>query len=473
MVFHNVCPPKVRSALLGASVCSVLLWAFADSGRAQVRVGPTENPRQRDAGGRSAPAALPALGQQATARLQHAYEEADQWAMKAIILLSLGNDWHPDGSAMLAEAIKGRDKELVPFGVETVLASNERVREMIATSDLMSALVGELDVKNKLLRERVLAALKHLAPDAGCESRAEWKRWWSRQRDGWVPPAWAAADVDHGEGTVTQRLVDRAFDLQAAGLEVVIIIDTTGSMQRAIDAARDAIDSVSALLAGVAPKLRLGLVHYKDFDDFGEGAKLLVPLTRDHKAVRKKLSKLTASGGGDFPERVEKGVEVALGRKTKWTKGANRMMLIVGDAPPHGNVESELVAMVKQAREQPFTTGRKGPITGKASTNNLRPFITSAIATSPAAQPSFDAIAEAGGGASVLLDLSDRRGGGRGGRGGRPGGRGPRPSAAADSGTAAERIAEHVMLLSFGAGYEAQLRRFVELFFRYRRAEAF
>ena len=47
---------------------------------------------------------------------------------------------------------------------------------MIATSDLMAALVGELDVKNKLLRERVMAALSHLAPDAGCESRADWKR---------------------------------------------------------------------------------------------------------------------------------------------------------------------------------------------------------------------------------------------------------------------------------------------------------
>lgn len=391
--------------------------------------------------------------------------------MKAIIMLSLGTDWHPDGSAMLVDAIEGRDKELVPFAVETVLAANERVRGMIATSDLMSALIGELGVKNGLLRERVMAALSHLAPDAGCEGRAEWKRWWSRQREEWAPPAWQAVDVDHGGGTVTQRLVDRAFDLQAAGLEVVIIIDTTGSMQLAIDAARDAIDSVSALLAGVAPKLRLGLVHYKDFGDLGEGAKLLVPLTRDHKAVRKKLSKLVASGGGDIPERVEKGVEVALGRKTKWTKSANRMMLIVGDAPPHGNVEADLVAMVKQAREHPFSTGRKGPITGKASTGDLRPFITSAIATSPNAKPSFEAIAEAGGGMSVLLDLTGRPGGGRGGR---PRGRGGRPRVApADPRIAAERIAEHVMLLSFGAGYEAQLRRFVELFFRYRRAGAF
>ena len=468
MVSFHFCQPSLRAALCGAGVCSLLLMALTAPCSAQ------GVERARNAARKSAPAPLPALGQQATARLQHAYEEADQWAMKAIVMLSLGNDWHPDGSAMLVDALEGRDKELVPFAVETVLATNERVRDMIATSDLMAALVGELDVKNKLLRERVMAALKHLAPDAGCESRADWKRWWSRQRDEWAPSTWEAADVDYGGGTVTQRLVDRAFDLQAAGLEVVIIIDTTGSMQRAIDAARDAIDSVSALLAGVAPKLRLGLVHYKDFDDMGEGAKLLVPLTRDHKAVQKKLSKLVASGGGDFPERVEKGVEVALGRKTKWTKGANRMMLIVGDAPPHGNVESALVDMVKQAREHPFTTGRKGPITGKASTEGLRPFITSAIATSPAAQPSFDAIAEAGGGASVLLDLSPRRGGGRGGRGGRPGGRPARPRGApADSNSAAEQIAEHVMLLSFGAGYEAQLRRFVELFFRYRRAGAF
>jgi hypothetical protein len=166
---------------------------------------------------------------------------------------------------------------------------------------------------------------------------------------------------------------------------------------------------------------------------------------------------LVANGGGDAPERVEKGIETALGKEMGWDKEKNRMLLVVGDAPPHAETETELLAMVERAHNHPFAKG-KGPVTGKAQP--LRPFITSAIATNAAAKQSFDAIAQAGGGASVLLDLAAMKK-----VDGKPVG-GPQGR------TAAQQIAEHVLLLSFGAGYEAQLRAFVDVFFRYRNAGA-
>ena len=41
--------------------------------------------------------------------------------------------------------------------------------------------------------------------------------------------------------TVGTSVLTRAFDLRDAGLDVAIVVDSTGSMQIAIDTARDAI----------------------------------------------------------------------------------------------------------------------------------------------------------------------------------------------------------------------------------------
>ena len=94
----------------------------------------------------------------------------------------------------------------------------------------------------------------------------------------------------------------------------------------------------------------------------------------------------------------------------------------------------------------------------------MRPFITYTIATSPRANPWFEQIAEAGGGTMVLLDMG----------GPRPGG----PPKASDAKPvskeeAPERIAKHVLRLSFGPQFAQQIDLFVDTFFDYRRAGAF
>jgi hypothetical protein len=406
-----------------------------------------------------APAQKPALTELETQQLVKSYGQCEHWAMRAIVLLSLGGNFHPCGAEILLSAIKDRDAHMLPYAAEVLRRMPPAAAATVATAPLMAELIARVKHKNQLVRERVQAALAVLAPDAKCVEPAAWTRWWSENAAGWAPKPWVAPEArPRAGGTVAGSAIERAFDLRDAGLEVVFVLDTTGSMQVAIDAARDAIDDVSSLLAGITPKLRLGLVHYKDLEDMGDGAELLVPLTKDHKQVREKLAKLRAGGGGDMPERVEKGLEVALGKETGWTKDANRMMVVVGDAPPHNEVEDELLAMVKRAHDEPFAKGKKPAVTGGGTAKvELRPFITSAIATNQAAKVSFDAIAKAGGGASVLLDL------------GGPGG----ARSAAKQRPAPQLVAEHVLLLAFGQSHSAELRVFVEAFFDYHNAGAF
>jgi hypothetical protein len=140
---------------------------------------------------------------------------------------------------------------------------------------------------------------------------------------------------------------------------------------------------------------------------------------------------------------------------------------VIGDAPPHAETETALYEMVKKAHDQPFEPA-KSATTGARKQNAYRPFITSTIATNPAAKPTFEKIAEAGGGTCVMLEASAAAPAGA--RGGRPD-KGGAP--AAKSSKSVQQIVEHILLLSFGAQHRAQLSRFVRTFFEYRDAGMF
>jgi hypothetical protein len=138
-----------------------------------------------------------------------------------------------------------------------------------------------------------------------------------------------------------------------------------------------------------------------------------------------------------------------------WNKEANRLILIIGDAPPHPNTMEPLLKAIKDAHDRPFVRGSK-PLSGKREP--LKPFITSTICTSLAAKVEFEQLAKAGGGTPVFMDV--RNGGGK-------------AMNDVDTAKAARSVVEHILLLSFGAQYRAQLQSFVRVFFDYRDAGLF
>ena len=119
-------------------------------------------------------------------------------------------------------------------------------------------------------------------------------------------------------------------------VEVVFVLDTTGSMGGLIEGAKRKIWSVVNELAKAkpAPDLRLGLVAYRDRGD--EYLTKVVPLTSNLDAAYARLLSLKADGGGDEPEDVKSGLRDAV-EKAGWSsgKGAARIVFLVGDAPPH------------------------------------------------------------------------------------------------------------------------------------------
>jgi hypothetical protein len=120
-------------------------------------------------------------------------------------------------------------------------------------------------------------------------------------------------------------------------VDLVFVVDTTGSMGTFILAAqRQMIAMASSLVAaaGDEVELRIGVVEYRDHPPQDR------LLTRVHaldtlKVAERVINQLRPDGGGDGPEAVLDGVMDAC-QKVSWRTHARRIAVLVGDAPSHG-----------------------------------------------------------------------------------------------------------------------------------------
>jgi len=115
-------------------------------------------------------------------------------------------------------------------------------------------------------------------------------------------------------------------------VDVVFAVDTTGSMGGLIEGAKRTVWSIATHIRNTDPQadLRIGLVAYRDIGDVYVTKPF--PLTGDLDGVYGELSKYRADGGGDTPEDVDAAVNDAL--RMQWRPGAQKLMFVVGDAPP-------------------------------------------------------------------------------------------------------------------------------------------
>jgi len=119
-------------------------------------------------------------------------------------------------------------------------------------------------------------------------------------------------------------------------VEVVFVLDTTGSMGGLIQAAKEKIWSIASTMAGAqpAPEIRMGLVAYRDKGD--AYVTRLVDLSADLDAMYARLMDFQAAGGGDTPESVNQALYDAV-HSMSWSQdpAAYKVVFLVGDAPPH------------------------------------------------------------------------------------------------------------------------------------------
>jgi Mg-chelatase subunit ChlD len=144
-------------------------------------------------------------------------------------------------------------------------------------------------------------------------------------------------------GAPIQTTTARVGPVSAKKVEVVFVLDTTGSMGGLIHAAQEKIWSIASTLAQAqqAPEISMGLVAYRDRGD--AYVTRVVDLNKDLDSMYSKLMDFTADGGGDGPESVNEALNAAIERMS-WSQDPStyRVVFLVGDAPPHMDYQDDV-----------------------------------------------------------------------------------------------------------------------------------
>jgi len=148
----------------------------------------------------------------------------------------------------------------------------------------------------------------------------------------------ATGVVSAANGEATLALKDVADNSGPVGLDLVFLLDATGSMGDEIDRIKATVDTIATRiqqLPGSSPP-RLGLVAFRDRGD--EYVTRSWDFTADVAQFQANLANVRAGGGGDTPESVNAGLHDAIhlpGWADDTTGRHLRMIVLVGDAPPH------------------------------------------------------------------------------------------------------------------------------------------
>jgi Mg-chelatase subunit ChlD len=156
-------------------------------------------------------------------------------------------------------------------------------------------------------------------------------------------------------------LAGSSFAAQAAveppqeRVEVVFVLDTTGSMADLIEGAKRKIWSIASTIVDTNPDadIAMGLVAYRDRGD--DYVVQTTELSEDLQGIYGKLTRLQADGGDDTPESVNAALDAAVS-DMHWTEGRDvkRIVFLVGDAPPHMDYpqERQYPRILKDARRK-------------------------------------------------------------------------------------------------------------------------
>jgi Mg-chelatase subunit ChlD len=186
-------------------------------------------------------------------------------------------------------------------------------------------------------------------------------------------------------------------------IDVVFVLDTTGSMSGLIQTAKEKIWSIATTMASAqpTPEIRIGLVAYRDRGD--QYVTKLVDLSNDLDSVYATLMDFEAGGGGDTPESVNEALYDAV-HHMSWSEGeqAYQVVFLVGDAPPHMDYnEVRYPQIVASAIE-------KGIVINTIQCGDIPTTVAPWTQIASLAQGSFFQVEQAGGAVAYTSPFDDK-----------------------------------------------------------------
>jgi len=124
-------------------------------------------------------------------------------------------------------------------------------------------------------------------------------------------------------------------------VDLLFIVDVTGSMGSFIDDAKQKMQDILQSLTGEYDiDLNVGLSLYRDHPSEDQSFVTVTFDLMDVKKIKDKISEIQVDGGGDYPEAVLDGI-IDGANDMNWRDGSRRIAFLIGDAPPHGMYEYE------------------------------------------------------------------------------------------------------------------------------------
>jgi Mg-chelatase subunit ChlD len=335
----------------------------------------------------------------------------DDWLCRALAAQELRLRSDEGTVGLLAGTLERETDPRVLATVLRALAGRPRDDLLVEGGPhLADRLVLLLGHPHPVVRARALAALAPLPPVALPSDPAAFRRWWAKGAEGLAAEAALAterraqarasargpAPRARGEAeTTADAPAERWRDLDRIhreGLDIVVCLDETASMSPVIDAAKAGVVRMLRRMRTLAPRFRVGLVTYND------EAYVRFALTTEDAAVEQAFRKVVASGGGDEEEGVDRAVALALRQeRMAWGRKTLRVIVVVGDAPPHEEDVERLLAGIRRAREDVLY---EFPV-------RIDTISTIHTGHDDERVPHFRAIAAAGGGTARRLERAD------------------------------------------------------------------
>jgi hypothetical protein len=258
----------------------------------------------------------------------------------------------------------------------------DALAECLATwrsRDLLQFLFEQLSVTDNAYRaEYVLHHAGVEAPWAGERSdlghHKMWKlaiedyaRWWQQNRASWkeirkpaehawrdmkpqfVPAPDLEMPIDRFQPVWKKEMEIGTPDLR--GLDVVFVIDATGSMQWVLNYFKNDVARILRATSLVSTNPRIGLTFYRDYGD--AFVTKSTPLTNKLTDLQHALASVDAHGGADSPEAVYDGLCDAIKKNPwDWGAGTRRAVVLIGDGPPHPPTQEACEDVARQCKEK-------------------------------------------------------------------------------------------------------------------------
>ncbi len=132
------------------------------------------------------------------------------------------------------------------------------------------------------------------------------------------------------------------------GLQVLFIVDTTGSMADEIAYLQKDFSAIAERVG--ADGVQWSASFYRDEGD--EYVTRHSGFSSDVAEVQRRINGEYADGGGDTPEAVAQVLTECLTDRSDWDENCAKLAFLIFDAPPHEGREAELQAAVKAAAEK-------------------------------------------------------------------------------------------------------------------------